>query len=333
MELLSQTRQDLHEWMQLLGEPTYRADQVIDWIWQKNTTDTSKMSDLPAEIRRQLSSEFYFGPSVIKVDKAKDRSKKMLVRLLDGNVVEMLLMKSRSDGHATVCISTQVGCAFACTFCESGKKGLKRNLSTAEILAQVALCRPRPRNIVFMGIGEPLANWVAVSQAITRLEEEGGFSPRHMTLSTIGLPNLVVELAQQHPRVNLAISLHAPTDSLRQEIMPKAASMMNLKELMLDVKRHQRITGNRETFEYIMIGGVNDSVEHAQQLSELVFNIPSLINLIPFNPVSSTDYVPSSPPAIRHFLKTLRDLGHSVTVRRSQGGQKHGACGQLKARR
>jgi len=330
MEILEQSRAELSEWMKLLGQPTYRANQVIDWIWQKGVTDTDKMTDLPAKLREELKSEYYFGPKVVKVDKSQDRSKKMLVQLIDGNVIEMILMKA---GHTTVCISTQVGCAFSCKFCESGKKGLKRNLSTAEIMSQVALCRPRPRNIVFMGVGEPLANWDAVKSSITRFVEEGKFSPRHMTISTIGLPNIITEMAELFPRVNLAISLHAPTQKLREELMPAAAKTMKLKDLILEVRRHQRATSSRETFEYIMIDGVNDTVEHARLLSELIFEIPCLINLIPYNEVSDVSYKPSQPVTIRHFLKTLRDLGHSATVRRSQGGDKQGACGQLKSRR
>ncbi len=331
MEILSQSRAELSEWMSLLGEPAYRADQVIDWIWQKGVLNINKMSDLPSEVREHLRSEFFFGPKVVKVDKSQDRSKKMLVQMIDGNIVEMILMKTSS--HSTVCISTQIGCAFSCTFCESGKKGLKRNLSVAEIMSQVALCKPRPRNIVFMGIGEPLSNWPNVKTSVQRLISEAKFSPRHITISTVGLPHIISELAEDSPRVNLAISLHAPNQKLREEIMPNAAKAMNLKNLMTDVKRHQRATGNRETFEYIMIDGVNDSVEHARQLSDLVFDIPCLINLIPFNEVSDVDYKPSDGSKIRHFLKTLREFGHSATVRRSQGGESKGACGQLKSQR
>jgi len=329
MNLLELPKDSLEAWMEEHSEKAYRASQVLNWIWEKNTLAPEKMTDLPASLRDVLGRSFSPPPNVVKVSSSKDRSHKLLIELHDGNTVEAVLMKL-SD-HTTLCASTQVGCSLTCTFCESGQGGLVRNLAVYEIIAQVALCVPKPRNIVFMGIGEPLLNYSNLKTAILRLTKEAGLSMRHMTISTVGIPGFIYKLAEELPKIHLAISLHAPTQRLRERLMPKAAKAMSLFKLIDEVKLHSHETGSRPTFEYIMIKDVNDSVDSANQLSDLLSGIPGLINLIPFHKVTGSPYLPSEPPAIRKFLSTLRSLGHDATVRRSLGLDTGAACGQLRS--
>ncbi len=331
VELLKLTKKDLEQWFEGIGEKPFRTAQVLAWVWQKSVTDPRQMTDLPETLRGRMLRELVFTPKVKDRIRSFDRSVKYLIEFSDGNLIESVLMKS--SGHHTLCVSTQIGCPFSCLFCESGKGGLVRNLDTAEILAQVALCAPKPRNIVFMGIGEPLLNFNNLKEAITRLSDEAGISMRHMTVSTAGVPGMIERLAIELPKVKLAISLHAPTQKLRERLMPKAAKAMPIGKLIEEVKYYQQTTGNRPTYEYVMIDGVNDSVAQAEALSDLLLSAPGLVNLIPCNPTSTFQFEPSQPPNIRHFLNKLRELGMDATVRKSLGLGSDGACGQLRSRR
>jgi 23S rRNA (adenine2503-C2)-methyltransferase len=321
--------QALQEWMANHGMEKYRAKQVMSWVWDKGVLDPLQMTNLPESDRNQLREIFSGMPVVEKAVRSRDTSRKILIAYPDGKKVEMVLMKS--VGHLTLCVSTQVGCAFSCKFCQSGMEGLERNLTAGEIIAQVALCNPRPRNIVFMGIGEPLANWDNFVKAAKRLNKEAGMSMRHMTVSTIGLPGKIMMVGKDLPQMRLAISLHAPRQATRERIMPKAAKTLKMKDLISDVRDYVALTKNRITFEYIMISKVNDSIDDAIALSDLLAGLPCLINLIPYNETENSEFHPSSPQAIRKFLELLRSEGYDATVRKSLGLSENAACGQLKA--
>lgn len=319
----------LQEWMANHGMEKYRAKQVMSWVWDKNVLDPVQMTNLPESDRNQLKELFSNAPTVEKAVRSRDASRKILIRYPDGKKVEMVLMKS--VGHLTLCVSTQIGCGFSCLFCQSGKEGLERNLTAGEIMAQVALCNPRPRNIVFMGIGEPLANWDNFVKAAKRLNKEAGISMRHMTVSSVGVPGKIMLVGRDLPQIRLAISLHAPRQATRERIMPRAAKALKMRDLIDDIKDYVALTKNRVTFEYIMISKVNDSIDDAIALSDLLSGIPSLINLIPYNEIEGSEFHPSSPQAIRKFLELLRSEGYDATVRKSLGLSENAACGQLRA--
>lgn len=331
MRLLDLDRIKLAEYFTSIGEKGFRAGQVISWIWEKGVLDPRAMTNLSEPIRAKMMEDFTESPKVIDRIASYDRSKKFLIELTDGAKIESVLMKSA--GHDTLCVSTQAGCPFQCTFCQSGRLGLERNLEVSEILYQVAFARPKPRNIVFMGIGEPLANWNNFKSAVLRLNDEAGISMRHMAVSTVGVPGMLEKFGKELPNVRLAISLHAPTQRLRERIMPKAAKLMNIKSLLEDVRMYQATTKNRVTFEYIMLKGINDSTMQAEELSDLLFGTHGLVNLIPYNSTDDCDFEPSPPSAIRHFLGRLRDMGLDATVRKSLGFGSDSACGQLRYRR
>jgi 23S rRNA (adenine2503-C2)-methyltransferase len=319
----------LNEWMINHGIEKYRTKQLLSWVWDKGVFDPAQMTNIPESDRNQFREIFSNLPFVAKAVRSRDTSRKVLVQYSDGKQVEMVLMKS--VGHLTLCVSTQVGCAFSCLFCESGKDGLERNLTAGEIVAQIALCNPRPRNIVFMGIGEPLANWDNFLKAVRRLNTEAGISMRHMTVSTVGLPGKIMMVGKELPQIKLAISLHAPKQAIRERIMPRAAKTLKLKDLMDDVRDYVALTKNRITFEYVLISKVNDSVDDAIALSEMLGGLPCLINLIPYNESPGSEFHPSSPMMIRKFLDVLRSEGYDATVRKSLGLSENAACGQLKA--
>lgn len=331
MRLLDLNKKDLAQYFVSIGEKEFRAGQVISWVWEKGVLDPRAMTNIPEPVRARILEDFKDSPKVIERISSLDRSKKFLIELEDGAKIETVLMKSA--GHDTLCVSTQAGCPFSCTFCQSGRLGLERNLEASEIMYQVAFARPMPRNIVFMGIGEPLANWSNFKEAALRLNEEASVSMRHMAVSTVGVPGMIARLGQDLPNMRLAISLHAPTQKLRERIMPKAAKLLNIKSLLEDVRMYQALTKNRITFEYIMLRGINDSTMHAEELSDLLFGTHGLVNLIPYNSTQDCGYEPSQPSSIRHFLNKLRELSLDATVRKSLGFGSDSACGQLRYRR
>lgn len=331
MRLLELDRKKLAQYFVSIGEKGFRAGQVVSWIWDKGVLNPRAMTNLSETVRAKMQEDFTESPVVLERVASPDRSKKFLIQMTDGAKIESVLMKSA--GHDTLCVSTQAGCPFQCTFCQSGRLGMERNLDASEILYQVAFARPKPRNIVFMGIGEPLANWNNFKTAVLRLNDEARISMRHMAVSTVGVPGMIVKLGNELPNVRLAISLHAPTQRLREKIMPKAAKTMSIKSLMEEVRMYQAITKNRVTFEYIMLKGINDSTMQAEELSDLLFGAHGLVNLIPYNSTDDCDFEPSPPSSIRHFLNKLRDLGLDATVRKSLGFGTDSACGQLRYRR
>ncbi|BCA79862.1 23S rRNA (adenine(2503)-C(2))-methyltransferase RlmN [Desulfuromonas sp. AOP6] len=334
IDLKNLTFEALVEFLSAFGKEKFRARQIVRWIYGRGVTSFAEMTDLSKELREQLAAKAYVSDWTAEVtETSSDGTKKYLFRLDDGQTVESVRIPME-NGRSTVCISTQVGCAMQCAFCLTGTFGLFRNLETAEIVNQVcAVAKDGPiNNIVLMGMGEPLHNLDNVVDAlkILYLDDGMGFGTRKVTLSTCGLIPEMLELAKRIP-VNLAISLNATTDEVRDRLMP-VNRRYPLKELMAacrayPLKPHQRIT-----FEYILIRGVNDSLDDAKRLIKLLHGIKAKVNLIPFNEHAGSDFRAPTPEAIEAFQTYLlnRDI---VAIRRASKGQDiSAACGQLKGR-
>jgi 23S rRNA (adenine2503-C2)-methyltransferase len=329
----------LRELFAAQGYPAYRADQVAGWIYQRGVEDPAEMTDLDQALRGQLSEEWQLRCLEIeRVDRSVDGTVKAILLAADGAQVESVLIPEA--GRTTLCVSTQVGCAMACTFCATGTLGFARNLTTAEIIEQVCRMREQldaPRkitNIVFMGMGEPLLNWASVSEAIKILVHPKAFAiaPRRVTVSTVGIVPKIAEVLAIAP-VNLAVSLHATTDRVRDELVP-INRRYPLDTLLGLLRGLDDLTPRRPVFfEYILIQGINDSLDDARRLPGLLRGIPSKLNLIPMNSHPDSPYLPPDDAAIDAFLRVLANAGTTVTLRRSRGDDIGAACGQLALRR
>jgi 23S rRNA (adenine2503-C2)-methyltransferase len=358
-DLLSLTLPQLQRWFVERGEPAFRAKQVYSWLYQRLSNDFVEMTNLPQALRRRLAEEACIGPMIVRSElhSKDDRTRKILLELADGKLIESVLMlyppSSESGARATVCVSAQAGCAFGCTFCATGQMGFDRHLSSGEIVAQVlyfarelraapwkaaGLPSSKPidkiTNIVLMGMGEPLHNYENVLQALRILNSPEGFhlGARHMTVSTVGLVPAIRRLSQEPLQVNLAISLHAPTDELRRQTMP-INRKYPLQELLAACKDYISVTRRQVTFEYVLLAGVNDTAEHAHQLGELLAPLAQFahVNCIPVN-ATSADYRPPGPDVIRTFRNILFEHGVSNSVRAERGDDIAAACGQLRTR-
>jgi 23S rRNA (adenine2503-C2)-methyltransferase len=359
IDLLALTLPQLQQWFVERGEPPFRAKQVFSWLYQHLSSDFAVMTNLPQALRTRLAEEACIGPMVVRSElhSKDDRTRKILLELSDGKLIESVLMLyppgSESGARATVCVSTQAGCAFGCTFCATGQMGFDRHLRAGEIVAQVlyfarelraapwraaGLPASKPidhvTNIVLMGMGEPLHNYDNVMQALRILNSPHGFNlgARHMTVSTVGLVPAIRKLSQEPLQVNLAISLHAPTDELRAQTMP-VNRKYPLKELLAACEDYIAATGRQVTFEYVLLAGVNDTPQHAHQLSELLAPLRQFahVNCIPVN-ATSASYKPPGPDAIRTFRNILFEHGVSNSVRAERGDDIAAACGQLRTR-
>ena len=329
---------DNQEWSRLLEEkfeqPRFRADQICEWIWQKRTFDTNDMTNLSKPLREKLESRMDFGaPILIKEERSSiDGTRKYLWQLRDGQTVESIFMKQ--GDRATACISTQVGCPLGCTFCATGLSGYIRNLSAGEIAGQVlAMEKTADRdinNVVYMGMGEPFLNTEAVLKSVRMLNDPKmrNLGIRHIAISTSGIIPGILELAASGLGVRLAVSLHAAEDSLRSALMP-VNETFPLNELRKALQEYQKITGNRITIEYVLLGGVNDSVEHARELLRYLKGIHVFINLIPFNQVDGRYEKPQAENILR-FRSVLETAGFESTIREEQGADIDAACGQLR---
>ncbi|OGU04591.1 MAG: 23S rRNA (adenine(2503)-C(2))-methyltransferase [Geobacteraceae bacterium GWC2_58_44] len=316
-----------------MGKERFRAKQIFKWLYQMDATSFSEMTNVSKEFRSTLEESALISNLVPEVVEAsEDGTKKYLFRLSDGAAVESVLIPD--EGRNTLCISSQVGCAMGCAFCLTGSFGLSRNLTTAEIVNQVcAVKRDEPvRNIVFMGMGEPLANLSAVIPAVQILTDPDGFqfSTRKVTVSTSGLVPEMAELGKA-VTVNLAVSLNATTDEVRSQIMPVNRSYP-LKELLEACKAFPLPSRRWITIEYVLIRDLNDSLEDAKRLVRLISNIPSKVNLIPFNEHESSEFKSPGQDAIDRFHKYLLDKNVTVITRSSRGSDISAACGQLKGR-
>jgi len=358
-DLLSLTLPQVQQWFVERGEPPFRAKQLFSWLYQRLVTDFSAMTNLPQSLRSQLAQEASIGPMVVRSEQHSkdDRTRKILLELDDGKLIESVLMLyppiGESSARATVCVSTQAGCAFGCTFCATGQMGFDRHLTAGEIVAQVLFFARELRdapwsakglpgsapidhitNIVLMGMGEPLHNYDNVLQALRILNNLDGFNlgARHMTVSTVGLVPAIRKLSQEPLQVNLAISLHAPTDELRGRTMP-INKKYPLEELLAACKDYIAATGRQVTFEYVLLAGVNDTAAHAHLLSELLVPLKQFahVNCIPVN-ATSADYKSPSGESIRAFRNILFEHGVSNSVRAERGDDIAAACGQLRTR-
>ena len=334
--LLDLSHEELVRWCESLGLPKYRAAQIRRWVFAKRVSEFGQMQDLPAKLRDSLDDAFsLFAGTVADHLVASDQTEKLLLALADGEHVECVLM--REPKRRTVCISTQVGCAMGCVFCASGLLGLKRNLSTSEILEQVLrldrLLEPDERitNVVVMGIGEPLQNLPALLPAIEMMtSEEGlGLGARRITISTVGLPNKIKELASVGKPFNLAVSLHAPNDELRNELVP-LNDKIGVRAILHAADDYFAKTGRRVTYEYVLLGGINDRPKHARQLAALLKDRNAHVNLIPMNDVDSLPFKAPGRPGTQRFVETLQESNVAVTIRKRKGADIDAACGQLR---
>ncbi len=339
------SKQQLIELMAGLNQKPFRAKQLFHWLYCRGETDFDKMTTLSKDFRKLLSENFVVTrPKVIEEQTAKDGTRKWLLRMDDGLDVETVFIPEEDRG--ALCISSQIGCNMACRFCHTGTMKVVRNLTSAEIIGQILVARdsykewPSPNdgnrmisNIVVMGMGEPLENYKAICVALkTVMHEEGiAISKRRITLSTCGIVPKIRQCGEDLG-VNLAISLHAPTDELRNQIMP-INYKYSLKELMAACKDYPATNNARRiTFEYIMLKDINDKAEHAYALIELTKNIPAKFNLIPFNPWEGSLFEPSSRNQQHRFAKILNDAGLSAPIRVTRGQDIDAACGQLKTK-
>ena len=326
----------LKESLQSLGFKSYAAAQILQWLYQKRVTFFEEMSNLSENNRQKLADHFEMASTkVLNIKNSSDGTCLFLFELADGKKVEAVYIPAES-GRKTICLSTQVGCAMDCTFCRTGQMGLMRNLTQGEILEQVLAiqrCFPGEEitNLVFMGMGEPMANLSQLVPAIEILKDPKmfGFPKKKITVSTAGLVPKMVEFVQQVD-VKLAISLHAPNDSLRDQLMP-INKRYPLKVLMEFCREFSKGPRNLVTFEYVMLKNVNDSPDLCKELVQLLEGIPSKINLIPFNPFPTVDYQPSDNNTIKQWVDILYHAGIQTNVRANRGRDILAACGQLAA--
>jgi 23S rRNA (adenine2503-C2)-methyltransferase len=320
-----------------LGASRYRGRQLATWIYRKGVVDLDAMTDLPRDFRAHLAETHETAlPELERETPSQDGSRKLVFRLADDRRVSAVLMPD--DGRTTLCLSTQIGCGFGCAFCLTGTMGLDRNLSTGEILGQLIAANQlllegeRVTHIVFMGMGEPLANYASLVAALRILTDARlglGYSPRRITVSTVGLVSGIDRLGRENLKVNLAISLHAASDEVRGRLMPVNRSW-NLEALMAAVRRYPLAPRQRVFFEYVMLEDVNDTAEDAARLGRLLRGIRAKVNLIPFNDWEGSGF--RRPPLARilAFQAILLDAGITTTVRWSKGEDIGAACGQLK---
>ena len=316
------------------GEPAYRGGQVVRRLWQNPTATFEEMSELPKSFRAVVADAFALPRlEIASRQKSADGTEKFLFRLHDGQHIETVAIP---DGdRLTFCVSSQAGCALRCAFCATGLMGFARNLAAFEIAGQVrelALLDPPliATNIVFMGMGEPLMNWPAVDTTLTILNDPHGFGigARHITVSTVGVLPGINALAARPEQFRLAISIHAPNDALRHTLMP-----INTKYPLRDVIAAAEQFDRRVTFEYVMLGGINDGPEQARELAALARQCRAFINLIPLHPGGAGEFKPTTGEDIRRFATWLRREGVEVAIRKSRGIDIAAACGQLRAER
>lgn len=335
-DLLSLLPDELETLAQHLGADPYRGRQLATWLFKKGVYDFQAMSNLSREFRARLAEETFVGvPEVERVLPSRDGSQKFVLPLADGARIQAVLMPDRD--RLTLCLSTQVGCGFACAFCFTGTMGLVRNLTTGEIVGQLAAVRrtldseTRITHLVFMGMGEPLANYEATVKALRLLTHPGafGYAPRRITVSTVGLVSGMQKLAKESLKVNLAVSLHATTDAVRERLMPVNKSWP-LEDLLAACRRFPLPVRQRMTFEYVLLDGVNDSPEDAVRLTRLLTGVRAKVNLIPFNAWEGSGFRRPPLQRILAFQAILQEHGITATVRWSKGEDIGAACGQLK---
>jgi 23S rRNA (adenine2503-C2)-methyltransferase len=327
---------ELTAWLAARGWPAMHARQIRRWFLVGRAETFDSMSDLPRKLRDELQASLTpFGTQVAARQAAKDGTHKLLLRLKDGENIECVLLQQ--DERRTACISTQVGCGMGCVFCASGLNGVVRNLTGGEVLEQLLRARnllpadERLTHIVVMGMGEPLANLDALLEALdaATAKDGMGMSARHVTISSVGLPAKIRQLADKGKQFHLAVSLHAPNDALRTTIVP-TNDKIGLAEILAAADYYFQTTGRQVTFEYVVLGGLNDSLENARELVRLLRGKKAHVNLIPYNEVEGLPYRRPTDEALSTFVETLRRGGVSIKVRKRKGSEIDAACGQLR---
>ena len=337
--LLGLSSEDLQEFARQEGEKSFRGRQIHEWIYQKGAKSIDSITVLPKKWRFSLESKGIKIGRLAEINKvvAEDETLKLLMGTFDGEVVETVGIPT--DKRLTVCVSSQIGCPMGCRFCATGKGGLNRSLNVNEIVDQVISVREtmnrRPTHVVFMGMGEPLLNIHNVLDSIECLTNDIGIGQRKITVSTVGIPHTLPDLAKLaqdrlgRVRFTLAVSLHAPNQTLRESIIPSASSYP-INSLLGDCKKYIEYTGRRVSFEYILLGGLNDKDIHAEQLADLMRGFQSHVNLIAYNPIAEENFKRPSESRVNIFREILEKKGIAVSIRASRGRDKDAACGQLR---
>ena len=332
--LLGASQEELTAWVQEQGQPAYRGKQLHDWIYNKGVRSLYDISVFPKQWREQVANISIGRSQEHLRSVASDGTIKYLLQLTDGQIVEAVGIPS--ENRLTVCVSTQVGCPMACDFCATGKAGLKRNLERYEIVDQVLTVQEdfqrRVSNVVFMGMGEPLLNVDNVLGAIHSLNKDVGIGQRNLTVSTVGIRGRIREFAQQNLQVTFAVSLHAPNQALREQLIPSARPYP-IEDLIAECREYVEITGRRVSFEYVLLAGVNDLPAHAMELSRRLRGFQNHVNLIPYNPINDADYQRPKSDRINAFVEILKQQHIAVSVRYSRGLEADAACGQLRVSR
>lgn len=337
--LLGRSASDLEQWVVSQGQPSFRGRQLHDWLYTKGAKKLDSITVLPKIWREALKEQ---GVSIGRLSEvhrsvARDETTKLLLATHDGETIETVGIPT--DHRLTVCISTQIGCPMACTFCATGKGGLQRSLALHEIVDQVISMREamdrRPSHVVFMGMGEPLLNIDELLKAIRCLNDDLGIGQRRITVSTVGVANTLPHLAELaikrlgRAQFTLAVSLHAPNQKLREMLIPSASSYP-YDTLLDDCRHYLEVTGRRVSFEYILLGGLNDQPEHAEELANQVSGFQSHVNLIAYNTIEEEDFKRPSKERIETFRTALVRRGIAVSLRASRGLDQNAACGQLR---
>lgn len=353
--LLGASLLELTQWVQHQQQPSYRGRQLHSWIYQQGARTIREISVFPKQWREAIAGTSIGRSSLQYRLEAPDGTVKYLLKLSDGQIIETVGIPTFCDRNSkastkynqgvktqkslerlTVCVSSQVGCPMACDFCATGKGGFTRNLARHEILDQVLTVQEdfqqRVSNVVFMGMGEPLLNLEAVVSALHSLNQDVGIGMRSLTISSVGIPGKIRQLAEYKLQATLAISLHASNQQLREQLIP-SAKHYRLQTLLDDCREYIKLTSRRVTFEYILLAGLNDLPEHARELADSLGGFQSHVNLIPYNPINEVDYQRPSRRRIQTFVEVLEKHHIAVSVRRSRGLEKDAACGQLRASR
>jgi 23S rRNA (adenine2503-C2)-methyltransferase len=330
--LLGASCAELTAWVQAQGQPTYRGKQLHQWIYQQGVRSLSDITVFSKQWRSEVA-HIPIGRSELHYrSEAPDGTVKYLLKLTDGQIIEAVGIPTAN--RLTVCVSSQVGCPMACDFCATGKGGFTRNLHRHEIVDQVLTVQEdfqqRVSNVVFMGMGEPLLNVDSVLAAVRSINKDIGIGQRSITVSTVGIPGQIRRLAQHRLQATLAISLHASNQKLRAHLIPSARHYP-LQALLDECRDYVQTTGRRITFEYVLLSGLNDCPEHAEELAQHLRGFQSHVNLIPYNPISEVDYQRPSTRRIQTFVEQLEVDHIAVSVRRSRGLEADAACGQLRA--
>ncbi len=329
------TLDELKKWVEETGEKLFRANQIFEWLYKKNATDVNSFTNIPAQLRKRIEEEFILNSLRVVKYESDGESIKFLLELVDGNAIESVFLPYKY-GNA-ICISTQVGCRMKCAFCASTIGGMIRNLSAGEMVDQIVnvenVTKKRISNVVLMGSGEPFDNIENVFKFIDIINSKEGknIGARHITISTVGIIEGIYKLSEYPKQVNLAISLHAPNNYLRNKLVPMNRKYP-IEDILKAVDYYISKTNRRVTFEYALIDGINDSIECANELAKMLSGKLVHVNLIPVNPIDGRDFKRPPKEKIKEFYNILMSSGIQVTIRRELGSSIAAACGQLRSR-